>query len=58
MTDLKNRVQYATSIDKELKDAMKVLSDKTRIPQSKLIDEAIEDLLKKYNIEMQNKSAE
>ena len=55
MADLKNRVQYATSISKELKDAMKVLSDKTRIPQSKLIDEAIEDLLKKYNIEIQKK---
>ncbi|MDD4780335.1 MAG: ribbon-helix-helix domain-containing protein [Tissierellia bacterium] len=58
MADLKNRVQYATSIDKELKDAMKVLSEKTRIPQSKLIDEAIKDLLKKHNIEMQSKSAE
>lgn len=57
MADLKNRVQYATSIDKELKDAMKVLSDKTRIPQSKLIDEAIEDLLKKHNIEIPSKSA-
>lgn len=55
MAELKNRVQYATSIDKDLKDAMKALSDKTRIPQSKLIDEAIEDLLKKYGIKIQKK---
>lgn len=48
MTDLQNRVQYATSIKKELKESMKVLSERTRIPQSKLLDEAIEDLLEKY----------
>lgn len=53
--DLKNRAQFSTSIDKDLKEAMKILSDKTRIPQSKLVDEAIEDLLKKYNIDLQKK---
>lgn len=45
---LKNRVRYTNSIDKELLRKFKELSDQTRIPQSRLIDEAIEDILKKY----------
>jgi predicted DNA-binding protein len=51
MSDAQNREQYATSIDKKLKDGLKDLSNKTRIPQSKLLDEAIEDLLNKYKTE-------
>lgn len=42
------RVPYATKIEKELRDKLTKLSEQTRIPQSKLVDEAIEDLLKKY----------
>ena len=42
------RIQYSTSIKKELKDLLQVLSEETRIPQSKLIDEAIELLLEKH----------
>ena len=43
-----SRVPYATKIDSNLKEKLSKLSTITRIPQSKLIDEAIEDLLKKY----------
>ena len=43
------RVPYATKIKTELRDKLVELSRVTRIPQSKLIDEAIEYLLKKYN---------
>lgn len=49
MEDSKKRVQFATSIDKTLRDSLLDLSKQTRIPQSKLMDEAIEDLLKKHN---------
>jgi len=31
---------------------MKKLSDTTRIPQSKLFDEALEDLFEKYDIDV------
>ncbi len=48
------RVQYATSMKRELRDVMKELSEKTRIPQSKLMDEAIEDLIMKYKIKIKN----
>lgn len=46
---LKNRERYTNSIDKVLLRKLKELSEQTRIPQSRLIDEAIEDILKKYN---------
>ena len=46
-----SRVSYATKIDSDLKEKLINLSKDTRIPQSKLIDEAIEDLLKKYSKE-------
>ena len=46
-----SRVPYATTIDSELKIKIAKLSTDTRIPQSKLIDEAIEYLLKKYSKE-------
>ena len=45
------RVSYATKIDSNLKEKLINLSKDTRIPQSKLIDEAIEDLLKKHDKE-------
>ena len=49
-----SRVSYATKIDSGLKEKLINLSKGTRIPQSKLIDEAIEDLLKKYIQEVSN----
>ena len=42
------RIAYGTKLDKTLKEGLQKLSEETRIPQSKLLDEAIEDLLKKY----------
>jgi predicted DNA-binding protein len=43
------RVPFATKINSELRDKIQKLSKDTRIPQSKLVDEALEDLIKKYN---------
>jgi predicted transcriptional regulator len=43
-----NRGRYTTTIDLELIKQIKELSDKTRIAQSKLMDEAIKDLLEKF----------
>jgi predicted transcriptional regulator len=44
------RVPFATKIDSEIKDKVQELSKTTRIPQSKLTDEAFEDLIKKYEL--------
>lgn len=49
MSDLKNRTRYSTSIDKELLNKLKELSITTKIPATKLLDEAIEELLNKYS---------
>lgn len=45
---MSERVPYATKVDRELRDKLTKLSEMTRIPQSKLVDEALEDLFKKY----------
>ena len=45
---LKTRSQISSSVDKELWQRFKDLSDQTRIPIARLLDEAMEDLLKKY----------
>jgi len=45
---MSERVPYATKVDKELRDKLVTLATTTRIPQSKLVDEALEDLFKKY----------
>ena len=45
---LVNRIKVTTSIDKELNKKIDELSKETRIPKSKLFDEAIELLLKKH----------
>jgi predicted transcriptional regulator len=42
------RVAFATKIDSDIKTKIQELSKVTRIPQSKLVDEALDDLLKKY----------
>ena len=44
---LKNRKPLSNAIKNELHDGLKVLSNQTKIPISRLLDEAIEDLLKK-----------
>ena len=46
---LVHRVRLGSSLKKELDQKLRALSKKTRIPISKLLDEAIEDLLKKHN---------
>ncbi|MDQ0873771.1 hypothetical protein QFZ77_002430 [Paenibacillus sp. V4I3] len=45
---MSERVPYATKVDSEYKATLIKLSEITRIPQSKLVDEALEDLFKKY----------
>lgn len=46
-----NRITYATTVETGLVKKLKKLSELTRIPQSRLIDEAILDLLKKHEKE-------
>lgn len=48
---LVHRIRISNSIDKKLYEKLKELSEETRIPMSKLLDEAIEDLLKKHSAE-------
>jgi hypothetical protein len=45
---LKNRVQMGSSVDKVIWERFQQLSKDTRINISKLLDEAMEDLLAKY----------
>ena len=48
---LKNRIRISSSIDIKLNYELKALSEKSRIPVSKLLDEAIELLLEKHSKE-------
>ena len=45
-----NRTQWTTATDNELLEKFRQLSTQTRIPASRLLDEAIEDLLVKYAV--------
>ena len=45
---LGNRTRCTSSLKNELMKDFDILAQKTRIPKSRLLDEAIEDLLKKY----------
>lgn len=45
---LKNRQAFSNAMDKELFNKFDELAKETRIPKSKLLDEAIELLLKEY----------
>ena len=47
---LKNRVAFSNAIDRELYNALEQLHRETRIPKSKLLDEAIELLLEKHGV--------
>ena len=47
---LKNRKYITSSVGIALLDQLDELSKTTRIPKSKLLDEAIEDLLKKHGV--------
>ena len=45
---LVNRKKFVSSLANELVEPFKVLAKKTRLTKTKLLDEAIEDLLEKY----------
>lgn len=47
--DFHMRSKWSVTSDYNLHEQIKKLSEKTRIPVSKLLDEAIEDLLKKHD---------
>ena len=51
---LKYRTRFTSSIKNELMKSLNDLANKTRIPKSRLFDEAVEDLLKKYEKLYQN----
>jgi hypothetical protein len=46
---LVNRKAFSNSIDRELFHSLELLHQKTRLPKSKLLDEAIELLVDKYS---------
>lgn len=46
----RNRKQWSTAIDKDLYEKLRLLSESSRIPATRLLDEAIEDLLVKHNV--------
>lgn len=50
MEKAKNRKHWSTSTDHDLHTMLQNLSEKTRIPTSRLLDEAIEDLMLKYKV--------
>ena len=45
---LKNRTAIANAVDTNIMIKFKELSINTKIPMSKLLDEALEDIIKKY----------
>lgn len=47
---LKNRTRFTSSLKNELIPLFNVLAEKSRIPKTRLLDEAIEDLIKKYEL--------
>lgn len=52
---LKFRTRFTSSLKNELVPLFDELSQKTRIPKSRLLDEAIEDLLSKHGIDQNEK---
>lgn len=48
---LVHRVRLGSSVDKKLDEELRKLSKQTRIPISKLLDEAIELVIKKHSAE-------
>jgi hypothetical protein len=45
---LRNRVQIGNSVDKGIWERFQSLTKQTKIPISKLLDEAMDDLVEKY----------
>lgn len=48
---LKNRTRFTSSLKNDLVPLWNQLAEDTRVPKSRLLDEAIADLLRKYGIE-------
>ncbi len=46
---LVNRIRFTSSLKKELAKKLDELAKETRIAKTRLLDEAVEDLLKKYD---------
>lgn len=42
------KIRFTSYIEKETFDQLKSLSKETRVPQSQYVQEAIDDLIKKY----------
>ena len=55
---LKYRTRFTSSLKNELIPLFDQLSQQTRVPKSRLLDEAIEDLLTKYGIPLPNEDRE
>ena len=47
---LKYRTRFTSSMDNRLWDNFQEFAEQSRIPKSRLIDEAIEDLLRKHKV--------
>lgn len=56
--ELKYRQRFTTSVDKNLLKAFFELSEAKKQPKSWLMDEALEDLLRKNGIEVQKANKE
>ena len=48
MSDLKTRTRIGNTLDTNLLEKLKELSTNTRIPMSRLLDEAVGDLIQKH----------
>ena len=48
MSDLKTRTRIGNTLDTNLLGKLKELSNVTRIPMSRLLDEAVKDLIEKH----------
>jgi len=46
------KARYTTYLKEELIEKLKQLSEETRIPQAKFIEEAVKDLLLKYKVKL------
>ena len=45
------KTRFTTYVTKDIKDKLEQLSENTRVPQAKYIQEALEDLIEKYKKE-------
>lgn len=53
---LKYRTRFTSSLKNELVPLFDDLAKQTRIPKSRLLDEAIEDLLQKHGVSLSEES--